>query len=222
MLRQTLAILLLVSVARTLPAQNAQELCDAMADVAIGYWAEYQISGAGVEGGSASIRQAIVNAEAVNGTQHWWMETRMETPMGDAIVQMLVPAWPFTTGDVQAMVMKVGGQPAVRMSDQILQMMRSQIPDNPSMQAATRCGEGEVIGWEEVTVPAGTFRALHLRPAPEDGTQTDVWASPDVPFGMVRVIMTGTEGSEIVLVGHGTDATSSITETPQEMPGMGR
>jgi hypothetical protein len=108
------------------------------------------------------------------------------------------------------------------MSDQILQMMRSQIPDNPSMQAATRCGEGEVIGWEEVTVPAGTFRALHLRPAPEDGTQTDVWASPDVPFGMVRVIMTGTEGSEIVLVGHGTDATSSITETPQEMPGMGR
>lgn len=226
MLRTTLATLLLVSVAQTLPAQSAQEVCDAMADVAIGYWAEYQISGAGLQGpmqgGTASIRQAIVNAETVNGTQHWWMETKMETPMGEAIVQMLVPAWPFSTGDVQAMVMKMAGQPAMRMSDQMMGMMRNQMPENPSMEAAMRCGEGEVLGWEEVTVPAGTFRALHVRPAAEGGTQTDVWVSPDVPFGMVKVVMTGTEGSEIVLAGHGTDATSSITETPQEMPGMGR
>lgn len=226
MLRQTLATLLLVSVARTLPAQSAQEVCDAMADVAVGYWAEYQISGAGLQGpmqgGSTSIRQAIVNSEAVNGTQHWWMETRMETPMGEAIVQMLVPAWPFSTGDIQAMVMKMGDQPALRVSDQMMQMMRSQLPDNPSMEAAMRCGEGEVVGWEEVTVPAGTFRALHVRPAPEDDMQSEVWVSPDVPFGMVKVIMTGADGGEIVLAGHGTDATSSITETPRDMPGMGR
>jgi len=40
----------------------------------------------------------------------------------------------------------------------------------------------------------------------------------DVLFGIVKV--RPKDGGEMVLTGHGMDAKSSITEKPQEMPGM--
>jgi len=70
-----------------------------------------------------------------------------------------------------------------------------------------------VVGWESVTVPAGTFRALHVKT--DDGGE--VWASRDVPFGLVRTH--GKQG-DLALTGRGADAKSSITEKPLEMPAM--
>ena len=192
-------------------AQNLEEMCNAVRSVSVGLWVEYEISGAMAAGQSGRIRQAVVGTEVVNGTDHYWMETAMETPMGDATMQMLIPAWPFEPSDIQRMVMKMGDQPPMQMPEQAMQMMRSQMPENPATQAVEQCGDAEIIGWEDITVPAGNFRALHIRPTTQEpGTQTDVWVSQDVPFGLVKVSMTGDEGGEIVLAGHGTDATASF------------
>jgi hypothetical protein len=73
----------------------------------------------------------------------------------------------------------------------------------------------EVVGWELVTVPGGEFRALHLR-HPRTATVTEAWVQPDLQFAMVRGILK--DGGVMELAGQGTDAKSSITETPLEMP----
>ncbi|PYP08647.1 MAG: hypothetical protein DMD56_12245, partial [Gemmatimonadetes bacterium] len=78
---------------------------------------------------------------------------------------------------------------------------------------AGRCSGAHVVGWESVTVPAGTFRALHV--TTDDGGE--VWASREVPFGLVKTH--GKQG-DLALTGRGTDAKSSITETPLEMPAL--
>jgi hypothetical protein len=70
----------------------------------------------------------------------------------------------------------------------------------------------DLVGWEQITVPAGTFRALHLKSAQE---QTEAWVLPDLYFGMLKATMK--DGSAMVLTDRGSDAKSSITETPRRM-----
>jgi hypothetical protein len=69
-------------------------------------------------------------------------------------------------------------------------------------------------GEESVTVPAGTFQALRYHDAKHEA---DTWVVPDRPFLMVKA---KGKDFELSLVSSGDDAESSITETPQEMPGM--
>lgn len=208
--------------ATPLAAQEAAEVCRAMSEVAVGDWVEYETRGATGPGamamGPTRITQAVVDTEQVDGERHFWFENKMVTTMGDVIVQMLVPGWPFNTGQVQRMVMQMGDQPAMAVSAQVMDMMRSQMPENPSIDAAHGCGDGEVLGWESISVPAGTYRALHIRPRLPDRAQvtSEIWVSPDVPFGIVKVTLGGADGGEIVLVGHGTDATSSIGERQRQ------
>ena len=112
--------------------------------------------------------------------------------------------------------MKAGNRPAMRMSPQMLQMMTSRMPKD---QIAEMCRNSRMtrVGAESVTVPAGTFPTVHYRDA-ESGM--DVWVSESLPFGMVKTKMK--TGEEIVLTSQGTGAKTQITETPQEMPAMGR
>src|SRR5438552_2904771 len=84
---------------------------------------------------------------------------------------------------------------------------------SPTDLADARRSGAHVGGWESVTVPAGTFRALHV--TTDDGGE--VWASREVPFGLVKTH--GKQG-DLALTGRGTDAKSSITETPLEMPAL--
>jgi hypothetical protein len=46
------------------------------------------------------------------------------------------------------------------------------------------------------------------------------WVSADVPFGLVKMTFDVNGKGEMVLLSHGKDAKSSITETPRDMPGM--
>ena len=85
---------------------------------------------------------------------------------------------------------------------------------NAAFNWAQQCGSLTVVGQESVTVPAGTFKTTHLRSANDS---TDVWVSRDVPFGMVKSQSAGVTAE---LSGMGKDAKKSITETPQDMPGM--
>ncbi len=212
MTRITATLLTVLIAPAPLFAQGPGAACNALGNARIGHWVEYTIDMAG-EQGPTQIRQALVDKETVRGEEFLWFETRMPGPQGVAVIQMLVPAYPFEPTQVEVMIMQMGAAPPMRLPPQMMQAMRSQMGENPMNASADQCASAEIVGWEEVTVPAGTFRALHLRPT-DDDSATDVWVSPDVPFGMVKVILGGDDGGEVVLTGHGDDATSSIRERP--------
>ena len=75
-----------------------------------------------------------------------------------------------------------------------------------------KCAESTTVGWESVTVPAGTFRALHVKDANGKG---DYWVVPSLALGLVKAHDDGGEQGDLVLTDHGTGAKDAITETPQ-------
>jgi hypothetical protein len=195
-----------------LAAQNVAELCSAVGRITVGQWAAYEVRGQQLQGGPSEMRLAVVGTERVGGREHYWFEMAFRASEGPMITQFLIPGYPYEQGDIQGLVMKMGTQPAMKMSPRMLAMIQGQ-QDNRALDMARECERAVIVGWETVTVPSGTMRTLHIRPA--DG-EADVWVSTDIPFGMVRMVAQG--GEEMVLNGHGRDARSSITETPQEMP----
>lgn len=177
---------------------------------AVGSWAEWR------HNTDRLVRMAVVGQETRDGTPLFWMETQLKEGDGaGTVVKFLVPGFPYEMKGVQEVVMKPAGQQAMKLSSQMLEMMRSQMPEDPTSQIFRKCEQVERLGTESVTVAAGTFRAEKLRD-PESGDLA--WVDTKVPFGMVRAQVEG-EGV-IELAGYGTGATSAITETPMEVPGF--
>lgn len=198
-----------------LSAQGVSDVCRALSDVTVGQWAEYRFTTAEEP---VTMYSALVGTEDVGGVEHYWHESKMESEDGAMIMQMLVPGYPFNVDDVQRTVMKMGDQPAMEMPEQMRGMMQGQgMGEDPVKDVAERCDDLTEVGRESVTVPAGTFETLRLRYESDDFAG-DMWVAPEVPFGMVKAALPDHE--EILLVDHGTGATSSITETPRRMPGM--
>jgi hypothetical protein len=194
-------------------AQDLESVCNEFRQMTVGQWAEYEIAS---DQGKATSRFAVVGTEEAAGKEHFWYETRMESPMGAMIMQLLVPSYPYQQSEVQQAVVKMGDQPAMIVSEQMLGMMQGRGAENPARDAASACENAELVGRETVTVPAGAFEVVHLRVS-EDSEAADIWVSPDVPFGMVKL---EGHGVELVLLNHGKDAKSSISEKPQRMPGV--
>lgn len=209
--------LLAMFLAAPLVAQDKEQLCNDLQKrpMRVGQWASYNWTGGRAEGNS--MRMAIVGTEAVAGAPHYWYEMSIHDSnkgeKGKTIIQMLVPGLFYQTGGVRGMIMKSGDQAAMRMPEQMVSMMGKSMGQNVAADIARRCREMDLVGWEQVTVPAGTFRALHIKAAAE---QTDAWVLPDLYFGLLKATMK--DGSAMVLTGRGADAKSSITETPQMMP----
>lgn len=202
------------------PAAGAQDKDKICRDVqnrpmTVGQWASYTWTGGPMDGGN--MRFAIVGTEAQGGVTYYWYEMAIDDPKhaakGKTIMQMLVPGLAYGAGGLRAMVMKSGSDPAMRMPDQMVSMMGSRIASNITAEISRSCLEMELVGWEDVTVPAGTFHALHVRNARE---QTEAWLRPELYFGMVKVVTK--DGAVMALAAYGAGAKSSITETPREMP----
>jgi hypothetical protein len=199
--------------AAPLAAQNRDAACAAVMDTEVGYWAAFELSGA-PSADVSSLRFAIVERD--DEPDKMWYEFSAETNQGPVIVQLDVPGWPFESTDVTGVIMKMAGQPAMRLPNNMLAMMQQQMEDNPMADFAERCATSTVIGNEQIDVPAGTFSTVHLK-SDEDGSEA--WISPDVPFGIIRG--NSPDGGVLELRAFGKDAESSIPEKPQTMPGMG-
>ena len=209
--------LLTLILAAPLVAQSKDQLCNDIQrrPMRVGQWASYNWAGGRTDG--TTMRMAVVGTEAVEGKPYYWYEMSMtdprKGPKGKAVFQMLVPGLSYQSGGVRAMIMKSGDEPAMRMPDEMVRMMGGRMGQNLAADIARKCLEMELVGWEQVTVPAGSFRALHVKSASD---QTEGWVVPDVYFGLVRAKLK--DGSTMELTGRGTDAKSSITETPRSMP----
>jgi len=204
----------LVTPALAQESTDLTRLCSRVGDVKVGQWAEYRMSGS-QQNGMDRMRLAIIGTQQVAGTNAWWIEMKMSGAKGGMITQVLASGYPYDTDDIHEMVMKSGDQPAMKLPRQALGMMRGRMAPAPAVGAADHCAKAKVVGIESVSVPAGEFEALHIEPV---DAKSDVWASGEVPFGMLRVLG---KDFELTLLGHGADAKSSISETPMTMPGMG-
>lgn len=199
-------------------AQSVEAICSSIERASAGDWAEYEMTTAQ---GTGTMRFAML-ADGAASAPGPWFELSGSVNGQNQVVQFQVDSWPFEPAEIEAAVVKMGTQPAMKLPEMVLTQMRSQA-NLPMGDLSESCRRSQLLGEESVEVPAGTFEAHRMRPSTEDaGSDPDalVWVSGDVPFGIVKT--EGADGS-MRLVGSGSDATSSITETPQAapMPGMG-
>lgn len=200
-----------------LPAQAATAdlatMCKAVGEAQVGQWASYDATGSS---GGGKLRLAVVGTERSGDSTFYWFEVNAagKDPTKSGIVQILAANLASGTAAPRAVIIKWGGQPAMKVSGQMAAMMgQKEGQGSTAFDWAARCTSAHVVGWESVAVPAGTFRALHV--TAEDGTE--VWGSRDVPLGMVKL---HSAKGDLALSARGSDAKSSITEKPMEMPMM--
>jgi hypothetical protein len=181
---------------------------------AVGRWAEYK--GVYNKKDPISSRYAVVGSEQRNGIDYKWIELKMhdDKKNRDMIYQMLVPGGgPLDLDKVEEVVLKSGDDRAMKMGGMMIKMMRGQLAKSSAFKDA--CTEVALVGEEKVSVSAGSFKANHFR---SDKYETDSWVDASVPFSMIKSVG---KSHEIELAASGDGAKSSITETPQEMPGLG-
>jgi len=215
-LMRTITLPALVLLLTQIPALRAQEACkDVMKVPAVGKWVEYQALYDQKD--KYVLRYAVVGEEKREGKDYRWLEMKMtsETDSGKNLVyQMLVPGGgPLDLDKVEEVVLKSGDDRAMKMGGMMIKMMRGQLAKSSAFKDA--CTEVALVGEEKVTVSAGSFKANHFR---SDKYETDSWVDASVPFSMIKSVG---KSHEIELAASGDGAKSSITETPQEMPGLG-
>jgi hypothetical protein len=212
--RCTAAVALLALAAAPLAAQEFNEFCRGNPRLTVGQWSSYRYEGGRADG--TTMRMAIVGSERQSDSTFLWYEMKIEDgkhpDRGPTITQILVSGLGTPDFSIHGMVMKAGDHQAIRYPDMMLQMMAGPIKKGVGSMVEQKCKQGsvQVLGWETVSVPAGSFRALHFR----DGDD-EAWLSPELGFPLVKY--TSTKQGTMELTGHGADAKSSITETPQSM-----
>ncbi len=195
------------------PAVQAQNDCLADLEMpAVGQWAEYTGT---MKQDPYTLRYAVVGAEERNGKAMRWLELKMAGKKKDqnVVYQVLTPGNPAEMDLVEEIVFKPGDKPAMKMNGMMMKMLRGQL--EKSSVLANLCEGVAPAGEESVTVPAGTFQAIRYHDSKHDA---DTWVVPDRPFIMVK---SKGKDFELSLAAEGDGAESSITETPEEMPGMG-
>ncbi|HXJ94274.1 MAG TPA: hypothetical protein VMT20_15610 [Terriglobia bacterium] len=177
----------------------------------VGSGGEYEITH---NGQTVNWTYAVVGKETVNGQEGYWLEMRTETPRGKMVMKQLMVTQPGKV-QIERMIMQPPGRPPMEMP----MAMMSRMGGGAHPAPASDHPQGELVGTESVTVPAGTFTAEHFR-STTDGKTNDVWASTKVaPYGLVKMTSADTT---MVLVKALDHETSQITGEPQKMniPGM--
>jgi hypothetical protein len=211
--RRALSAVLVALAAGPLAGQNFADFCHGNPRLTVGQWSSYRYVGGRSDG--TTMRMAIVGSEHEGDSTFLWYEMKIvdgkHPDRGPTITQMLVSGLGTADFSIRGMVMKAGNHPAMRYPDMLLGAMSGPIRKGVGGMIEQKCQKGavDVLGWETVSVPAGGFRALHFR----DGDD-EAWLSPELGFPLVKLV---SKQGTLELTGHGSDAQSSITETPQSM-----
>ncbi len=212
-MRGTVAGMLSLSLLAAPPAAGqGQECLAGMKMPDVGQWAEYQ--GIMNKKDPYTMRYAVVGVEDREGKEMRWLELRMvgDTKDKTMVYQVLTPGTPAEMDQAQEVIFKPGEKQAMKMNAMMMKVIRGQL--KKSSVLGNMCEGVSLTGEESVTVPAGTFKALRYH---NSKYESDTWVVPNQPFFMVK---SKGEDFELSLVSSGDGAKSSITETPQEMPGF--
>jgi alpha-L-arabinofuranosidase len=208
-----LPLVSLLLVFATASAVQAQKCIEQIKFPEVGRWAEYKAIYN--EKDPYTVRYAVIGSEKRGGADLKWVELRMVGQSKDKnfTYQMLIPGSPTEMTNVQEIIMKAGDRPAMKMNEMMIKMIRGQM-DKQNFLAEV-CKGVTLVGPEKVTVAAGQFSAQHFH---SDQYSSDAWVANGVPFSLVKSVG---KNYQMELAVHGKDGKSSITEKPQEMPGMG-
>ncbi len=213
-MRILMSAALAAAVASPIAAQNA---CEAFLEApAVGSWVEYDFQAQGQAGRS---RIAVVGTETRGGRELTWYEMSFDAGGNSAIMKMLAEGGFYhamAEKKIVEMVVKAAGQPAMKFSGAMMERIQSQMSSDPASDFGKGCEDAERVGSESITVPAGTFDAVHYR-LTSGGSPGDAWIVEGMPFGMIK--WSGSGGEFVELVDRGDDAVTQITETPMAMPG---
>jgi len=145
----------------------------------------------------------IAGKETVDGKDGYWIEMVMQdSKRGGQFVMKTLSVYDGSSLDMSKVVIQLPGQNPMEMP---MQMSGGQSKRNIDIKS-----NGQVVGTETVTTPAGTFSAEHWR-SNEGG---DVWISSKAPpYGLVKSV--NKDGDSMTLVKRITDAPDRITGTPQ-------
>ena len=206
----------LLFAATPLAGQTFQDFCNGTIPVTVGRWASYKFTGGRSDG--TTMRMAIISSEKVGDSTYYWYELQMHTMRGNKpnnmIMQLLLSGIATPHVSIKGLIMKNNDEAAMRAPDMMVGMMSRAFTSGMGQYLEQRCRNGDVtvVGTESVTVPAGTFQALHFK----DKDGAEAWVSRDMgTFAMVKVI--SKDGTVMELIDRGTGAKSAITETPQSM-----
>ena len=172
----------------------------------IGTWMAHTWSGGDMNG--SKTRVAVVGKELQDGTPYYWFELSLDDPARPAAkmtFQILVGGPGVTSAGVRSVIMKAGNMPAMRVPPETAHMFNG----INVAQIARECRTMQLVAWDDVSVPAGKFRAMHLR---DPRTSAEFWITPGAQSGIVKLIWK--DGSTAVLTAQGNDAKSSITGMP--------
>lgn len=206
MLRPVAAFAALSLAVTPLYSQDLVALCRQMSHPPVGSWATFKVVGGTDDG--ATVKVAVVGAEAGD----IWIEFSMSGfggPSGQKFSGMskaLVDGFGPGMAHPKKSILKIGNSPAMIMpvGGPMGQMASS------DRTGFAKCGEGKSLGYADVTVPAGTFHALHVQD-PKDASE--IWVMPTVPLGLIKATKMG-GGGDVVMTGHGSGAKDELTETP--------
>ncbi|HEX6645263.1 MAG TPA: hypothetical protein VF037_11310, partial [Gemmatimonadales bacterium] len=145
--------------------------------------------------------------ERRGGASYVRMETRVRggNQAQEVVMQAVVPGYPYEQGAIQEIVVQQGGNAPVRWGPALIARARASERSALNRLIADGCTGAALVGEEEVTVPAGTFKARHFRNAQAG---SDIWVSGDIPFGVIKA--TGRDGGTLELLDRGRDASSSV------------
>lgn len=210
---RSFAFSLLLIAAPALAVQAQENCLEQVKFPSVGRWAEYKALYNKKD--PYTVRYAVVGTENRGGKTLDWVELRMtgENKDHNMVYQMLVPGSLTEMGDVQEIVFKPDDKPAMKMNGMMMKMIRGQMEKQNFYSEI--CKDMTLVGKEKVTVPAGRFQTLHFRSTKYG---SDTWLSPGAPFALIKSVR---ENHQMELAAQGKGAKSSITEPPQEMPGMG-
>ncbi len=179
----------------------------------VGQWAQYDMK---MDNKTLSVKYAITGTETINGKTWYLFENEMNMPEGKAISKLLILPG---ESKPKKFIMKTGDRPAMDMTSLLESQSQRQQNTSTPLQRDEDIVKG-FIGYENITVPAGMFNALHSRVQNQTSTEkSDVWVSTIVPItGLVQMSGKAPNAGKIdlKLVKYGlTGAKTAITEKPQ-------
>ncbi|MFZ0035951.1 MAG: hypothetical protein WAK91_00920 [Candidatus Acidiferrales bacterium] len=145
----------------------------------------------------------IAGKESVGGKDAYWLEMAMEGGQRPgAILVKTLTIVDATNSQASRTIIQMQGQPPMEMSEQMM-------GGHQASKYSDIRGQGQNMGSETITVPAGTFVCDHWH----SNNGGDVWISAKVPpFGLVKSV--SKDGNTTVLAHVLTDAKDRITGTP--------
>lgn len=188
-----------------------------------GAWTEYRMKDNDSDG---TMKISVVGDEERNGQHFFWWEIKtVDKKSGDrSIIKFEGSENPNNKDVVSTVIIQQNDEQPIKYTFKVPKSDENKKEDKPkpATPAASDTDEDNEaiknLGWETITVPAGTFKCQHFVIYGEDDKETDeYWTSDKLPLIPVVKALNHSDNSTMELVSYGDKAVSEIKGIPKEI-----